>query len=64
MKLKERLKAKNSKLGKKAQKFGVTLGVIGGAITPLNPLVGGIIIAGGTIVTALGQLTTDEDEQK
>ena len=48
------------KFWKKVQRNGLAIGVIGGIIVKINPLIGGIIVTIGSTMSALAQLTIEE----
>ncbi len=48
------------KFWKKVQRNGLAIGVIGGIIVKINPLIGGIIVTLGSTMSALAQLTIEE----
>jgi hypothetical protein len=48
------------KFWKKVQRNGLAIGVIGGIIIKINPLIGGIIVTLGSTMSALAQLTIEE----
>lgn len=56
----ERWNKPTPKFWKKVQRNGLAIGVIGGIIVKINPLIGGIIVTIGSTMSALAQLTIEE----
>ena len=56
----ERWNKPTPKFWKKVQRNGLAIGVIGGIIVKINPLIGGIIVTLGSTMSALAQLTIED----
>ena len=56
----ERWNKPTPKFWKKVQKNGLAIGVLGGVIVKFNPIIGGVLVTIGSTISALAQLTIEE----
>jgi Na+(H+)/acetate symporter ActP len=54
-----RWNAPTPKFWKKVRRNGAVLGIVGGLIAKVNPIIGGVILTIGTTISAIAQLTEE-----